>query len=161
MIARIGCLLMLSFLLYGQTPANDDPIVVTVGHPRLLLRPQRLRLLRRERERQSLRWEQFQLFMGGKAAMPEPGFAKALYYQVAGDAAAGKEAIEWALGPGTDLRQLAIVYDWCQDIMSETQKRDLAARLQRGIADIESNDAVWAARSRAMAAVALFDEVPQ
>ena len=98
-------------VLMAQTPGDDDPIVVSTEHPRLLLRPARLRLLRRERERTSLRWQQFQLFMAGHAAMPETGFAKALYYQVAGDAQAGREAIAWALGPATDLRQEALVYD--------------------------------------------------
>jgi hypothetical protein len=146
--------------LMAQTPA-DDPVVVSTEHPRLLLRPARLRLLRRERERASARWEQFQLFLAGHAAMPEPGFAKALYYQVAGDAAAGREAVAWALGPNTDLRQLALVYDWCQDLLDETQQRSLSARLGRGIADTAGNDAIPAVRSRVMAAVALFDHVPQ
>ena len=60
-----------------------------------------------------------------------------------------------------DLRQQALVYDWCQDLLSEPQNRDLAARLQRGIAELASNDAIAAVRARAMAAVALFDHVPQ
>ena len=104
-----------------------------------------------------LRWQQFQLFLAGHAAMPETGFAKALYYQVAGDAEAGREAIAWALGPATDLRQQALVYDWCQDLLSEAQNRDLAARMQSGMADTASDDAIAAVRARVMAAVALFD----
>lgn len=148
-------------LSLGQTPAADDPVVVSTEHPRLLLRPARLRLLRRERERASIRWEQFHLFLAGHAAMPEPGFAKALYYQVAGDADAGREAVAWALGPATDLRQQALVYDWCQDLLSEAQQRTLAALLEKGIADTAGNEAIAAVRSRAMAAVALFDHVPQ
>jgi hypothetical protein len=163
-MARIcGLLLALcgAFSLPAQTPGNDDPIVVSTEHPRLLLRPARLRLLRRERERTSVRWEQFHLFLAGHAAMPEPGFTSALYYQIAGDADAGREAIAWALGQGSDLRQLALVYDWCHDLLSDAQKRELAARLQRGIADTAGNDAVAAVRSRAMAAVALFDEAEQ
>ena len=92
---------------------------------------QRLKLLRRERERQSLRWNQFQLLMAGKAPMPEPGFAKALYYQVSGDAEAGRQAVAWALGAGADLRQLALVFDWCQDILTEAQSKALAAKLAR------------------------------
>jgi hypothetical protein len=163
MTTKPGLLLAIcgASLLLAQTPADDDPIVVSTEHPRLLLRPARLRLLRRERERTSDRWEQFQLFLAGHAAMPETGFTKALYYQVAGDAAAGREAIAWALGPATDLRQQALVYDWCQDLLSEAQKRELAQRLQTGMADTQANDAIPAVRSRAMAAVALFDEVPQ
>jgi hypothetical protein len=163
MATKIGLLLALcsASLLMAQTPADDDPIVVSTEHPRLLLRPARLRLLRRERDRTSARWQQFQLFLAGHAAMPETGFAQALYYQVAGDAEAGREAIAWALGPATDLRQQALVYDWCQDLLSEAQNRDLAARLQRGMSDTASNDAIAAVRARVMAAVVLFDHVPQ
>jgi len=163
MATKIGLLLALcsASLLMAQTPADDDPIVVSTEHPRLLLRPARLRLLRRERDRTSARWQQFQLFLAGHAAMPETGFAKALYYQVAGNAEAGREAIAWALGPAADLRQQALVYDWCQDLLSEAQSRDLAARLQRGMADTASNDAIAAVRARVMAAVVLFDHVPQ
>ena len=40
--------------------------------------------------------------------MPERGFAEALYFQIAGDAEAGRRAIAWALGPGNDLRQQAL-----------------------------------------------------
>lgn len=148
-------------LAIAQTPADDDPIVVSTDHPRLLLRPARLRLLRRERERTSVRWQQFQLFLAGHAAMPETGFASALYYQVAGDSEAGREAIAWALGPANDLRQEALVYDWCQDLMSAEQKHALESRLERGMADSASNDAIPAVRARAMAAVTLFDHVPR
>ncbi len=148
-------------LLAAQTAANDDPIVVSTDHPRLLLRPARLRLLRRERERTSPRWRQLQLFLAGHAAMPETGFAYALYYQVSGDAEAGREAVAWALGPGTSLRQEALVYDWCQDLLSETQKQQLEKRLVAGINDSASNDAVAAVDARVLAAVALFDHVPQ
>jgi len=159
----LGCasVLLAQPPLRAQTPADDEPIVVSAEHPRLLLRPSRLLLLRRERERKSLRWQQFELFLAGQAAMPETGFAKALYYQVAGDAAAGREAVAWALDAGADLRQQALVYDWCQDLLSETQRRDLEARLGNGIANSASNNAIAAVRSRAMAAVALFDHVPQ
>src|SRR6201999_1238658 len=97
--------------------AAATPIVVSSEHPRLFLRPARLRLLRRERERTSLRWEQFHSLMAGNADMPEPGFALALYYEVAGDRDAGRKAIEWALGPASDLRQMALVFDWCYGLM--------------------------------------------
>src|SRR5690242_8994477 len=114
--------------VFGQT---DDPLIVSTDHPRLFLRPQRLRLLKRERERTSMRWQQFETLMSGNAPMPEPAFAQALYYRVAADEENGKRAVTWALGPGADLRQLAIVFDWCQDLLSEAQQRDLAAKIQR------------------------------
>src|SRR5215471_4235032 len=69
--------------------AADDPVTVSTDHPRLFLRPQRLRLLRRERERSSMRWQQFSAFVTGNAPLPERGFAQALYFQVSGDQDAG------------------------------------------------------------------------
>jgi len=92
--------------------------------------------------------------------MPEPGFAYALYYKVSDDAAYGRKAIDWALGSATDLRQLALVYDWCQDLLTPAQNRSLAARLEKGIAAAPTNDSVAAVRSRVLAAVALYDHVP-
>ena len=87
--------------------------------------------------------------------------AQALYYQISGNAAAGRQAVAWALGPGNDLRQLALVFDWCQDLLSEAQRRDLAARLEKGMAAAAANDSMAAVRSRVLAAVALFDHVPE
>ena len=52
-----------------------------------------------------MRWQQFAALVAGNAPMPERGFALALYYQVSGDAAVGKQAVAWALAPGADLRQ--------------------------------------------------------
>lgn len=138
---------------------STEPVTVSTEHPRLLLRAQRLRLLKRERERSSARWEQFAALVTGNAPMPERGFALALYYQVSGDAAAGRDAISFALGPSVDLRQQAFVYDWCQDLLSDTQKKELAARLAQAIAAPVSDASVATTRSRVLAAVALFDEV--
>ena len=39
--------------------SSDEPVTVSSEHPRLFLRPARLRLLKRERERTSARWQQF------------------------------------------------------------------------------------------------------
>jgi hypothetical protein len=145
----------------GRLQASDEPVTVSSEHPRLFLRPARLRLLKRERERASARWQQFDALMAGNAPMPEPGMALALDYQISGNAAAGRQAVAWALGPGDDLRQLALVFDWCQDLLSEAQRRDLAARLEKGMAAAAANDSMAAVRSRVLAAVALFDHVPQ
>src|SRR5664280_2493556 len=145
----------------GHAQASDEPVTVSSDHPRLFLRPARLRLLKRERERASGRWQQFDALLAGNAPLPEPGLAQALYYQISGNAAAGRQAVAWALGPGDDLRQLALVFDWCQDLLSEAQRRDLAARLQNGMAAASADDSMAAVRSRVLAAVALFDHVPQ
>jgi hypothetical protein len=47
------------------------------------------------------------------------------------------------------------------DLLSEAQRRDLAARLEKGMAAAAANDSMAAVRSRVLAAVALFDHVPQ
>jgi len=145
----------------AQNTGAGEPVVVETEHPRLLLRPARLRLLRRERERNSMRWQQFFTLMAGRAPMPEPGLALALYSQVAENGCAAREAIAWALGPASDLRQQAMVFDWCQEALTEAQRRDLAARLEKGLAATAADDSVAAVRSRVFAAVALFDHSPQ
>jgi hypothetical protein len=140
--------------LAAQT--SEEILDIYTEHPRLLLTTQRLRLLKRERERRTTRWLQLETLMTGKAAMPEPGFADALYYQVSGDRQYATQAIRWALGPSaTDLRQLALIFDWCQDALTEPQSKDLAAKMVRLIATSERDTSVPAVRNRAFAAVAL------
>jgi len=119
----------------------------------LILTAQRLRLLKRERERQSARWWQFDSLVKGGASFPEPGFALALYYQVSGDVAIGKRAVDWALSPASDdVRQLALVYDWCQPILTPQQSATLAGKM-RGPSEFGSNAPV-PARDVIFAAIA-------
>ena len=143
-----------------QNPDSED-FHVYRDAPRLLLTPQRLRLLQRERERQSPRWEQLDALMSGGAAMAEPGFAWALYYQVTRQPAAAKQAIDWALGPGSDLRQMALVFDWCETAMTPAQSDRLVSKIQAALANtsVNTND-VRGQGARALAAVALADRLP-
>jgi hypothetical protein len=163
-LPRISALALALAAVSGMAPrialSQDDSLRVDAPHPRIFLGTRRLRLLRRERERQSMRWNQFNLLMAGKAPMPEPGFAQALYYQVSGSAEAGQQAVSWALGAGADLRQLALVFDWCQDSLNETQSKTLAAKLARGIQQSRGDTSVSAVRSRLLAAVALSGHLP-
>ncbi|MGB9459046.1 MAG: hypothetical protein WCB12_23590 [Bryobacteraceae bacterium] len=145
--------------VWAQAPNAVDPVVVSGEHPRLFLRPGRLRLLRRERERRSMRWQQFEALISGNAPMPEPGFAQALYYQVSGDHAAGRRAVEWALS-ASDLRQMALVYDWCRDLLSSSERDRLVSRIARRIGETGGLESIPGVRSRVLAAVALFDEEP-
>jgi hypothetical protein len=161
MRARIG--LGAAFCCFCMTLAAqkpDEPVAVFTEHPRLFLRTQRLRLLKRERERASARWQQFESLVVGGAPMAERGFSWALYYQVTGNAEFGRKAIAWAVAPGSDLRQQALVFDWCQDLLTEAQRRDLSARLGKGLADA-TDVAIGAVRSRSLAAIALYDHVPE
>jgi hypothetical protein len=167
-LRRISALALAAALLAGVAPSialgqeetRAESLRADTPHPRIFLTARRLKLLRRERERQSLRWNQFHLLMAGKAPMPEPGFAQALYYQVSGSAEAGQQAVAWALGAGADLRQLALVFDWCQEILSEAQSKSLAAKLARGIQQSRRDSSISAVRSRLLAAVALSGHLP-
>jgi len=160
-----GWLLFLSAVpLFAQTSfaqTSGDPIAISTDHPRLLLRPARLRLLKRERERKSTRWLQFEAYVAGQARMPEQGLARALYYQISGDAETARRAAAWALGAESDTRQQAMVFDWCQDALSEAQRRELTARLEKAIAAPPADESIGTARTRAMAAIALYDHVPR
>jgi len=142
-------------------PQNDEDFRVYTDAPRIFLNARRLRLLRRERERESMRWQQFQLLMSGKASMPEPGLANALCYQITGDTAYAKLAIEWALGPTTDLRQQAMVSDWCGSAMTPADATAIASRLERGIERSARRLDVTAVSTRVLAALALADRKPE
>jgi hypothetical protein len=138
-------------------PAQDEEFRVYTEHPRLILTAQRLRLLKRERERDSQRWRQFELLVKGSANLPEPGFALALYYAVADDNAAGQRAVNWALGPAEDLRQLALVYDWCQPILTPQQSAALAAKI-RQLSQKRTGDSLAARRDLVLALTATADD---
>ncbi len=149
-------------LLLATTPAwtqgQEDSFSVYGDHPRLFLGTKRLKLLRRERERQSLRWQQLENLIAGKAPMPEPGFSYALYYRTSDDQDIGRRAVAWALGAGTDLRQLALVFDWCQPLLSPAEKKNLMGKLVQGIEGSSSDSHVSTVRGRVLAAIALGGE---
>src|SRR6185312_2617249 len=145
--------------------ARPDGFQVYTDGPRLLLRPPRLRLLRRERERRSLRWDQFETLWTGNAQFPELGWTQALRYQIADDKEAGTRAVAWAVGPADagrpdEVRQMAIIADWCDALITGDDKRQLTAKLQRAIADARPVRTLADARTRIFAAVALTDAQP-
>ena len=151
--------------LLAQAPKPDaaapEGYKVYTDAPRLLLRPARLRLLRRERERQSLRWEQLQNLWGGGAPFPEPGWVSALLYQVAQDQDAGKKAVAWAASTaGTDIRQVALVADWCETLFSPAEKTRIFAKLQKA-ADGPTPKNLNDARDKTLAAIVICDAFPE
>jgi hypothetical protein len=151
---RLFCIALLSIFLAGAQ-SSDEEFKVYNDHPRLLLNERRLRLLRRERERQSPRWQQLQALVTGKAQMPEAGFALALFYIVSGDKAAGRRAIDIASRNNTDIRQTAIVYDWCHDLLTEADQAKIVPRLRQAAATPVGN--VATARDNAFAALMVED----
>jgi len=106
-----------------------------------------------------MRWLQFETLVKGVAQMPEPGFAYGLYYAVTGDATFGKKAVEWAMGSTSDVRQVALVYDWCQALLTPEQSKSLANKLVPAAQQAKSDD-VRAVRTRALAAIAVSERLP-
>lgn len=147
-----------AFSLWAQPSADD--FHVYRDPPRLFLTAQRQRLLERERERTSLRWQYFNSVSDtSNPVLPEPGFAGALYYRVTHQNPAGRKAIDWAISPAArDLRQLALVFDWCGPLLSPAEADRLAAKIQQGIAQPATTLATQSAR--ALAAIAIADRLP-
>jgi hypothetical protein len=139
--------------------ARPDGFKVYSDAPRLFLRPARLKLLRRELERQSLRWEQFEGLWVGNAPFDEPGWTAALRYRIADDVAAGKKAIAWAAGSGTDIRQIALVADWCAPLFAGTDQSRIFGKLQRSVSG-PAPKTLPAARDRVLAAIAISETQP-
>ena len=167
---RTACVTLLGLpgvRLAGQSgPAVAHPAVarpedfkVYSDAPRLFLRPARLKLLRREKERQSMRWEQFEGLWTGNAPFTEPGWPAALRYQIAQDEAAGKKAVAWAAGPGTDIRQIALIADWCGPLFSGTDQNRIFGKLQRSLAG-PAPKTLADARNRVLAAIAISEAQP-
>ena len=154
---------LFALLLAGPLLAQPDEFRVYTDAPRLFLNAQRLRLLQRERDRKTDRWQQFDALISSGAPLAEPGFALGLYYRVSGQAAAGKQAVDWALSvEANDLRQLALVYDWCAPVMTPAQSDRLAGKIQRALMnpapDVKTD--VKQQSARVLAAIALADRLP-
>ncbi len=125
-----------------------------------MLTKQRLRLLQREKDRESMRWLQFYTLIVGGAPMPEQGVDWAFYSQVAKNQAAGRKAVEWAIDDKhTDARQLALIFDWCSALMTKPQVDKIAAKLEKSLAEGVTGD-VAKQNGRALAAIALADRLP-
>lgn len=144
---------------------RPDTFRVYTESPRLLVRPQRLKLLRRERERRSLRWDQLETRWTANAAFPELPWVQALRFQIADDREAGTRAVAWAVGPADvarldDVRQMAIVADWCEPLIAGDDKRQLLTKLERAASDPRPVATLADARARVFAAVALAEDRP-
>ena len=88
--------------------------------------------------------------------MPEAAFALALFYQVTGEEAFGKQAIQAALQPATAVRDVALAYDWCEGLLSSSDRAALTKRLQQALAGPPPKE-LSGARDRAFAGLVLGD----
>ncbi len=93
--------------------------------PRLLLNAQRIRRLKRDRERKTVRWTNFEKRVNTAPESTERGFELALYYAITGDEARGREAVQWALGHPMN-RQASLVLDWCRRLISDSERQRMA-----------------------------------
>lgn len=149
--ALIGLTAALSLWAQDDFHVYRDP-------PRLFLTAQRMRLLERERERDSIRWQFLDSSVTDKTT-PEPGFAQALYYRISHQNAAGHKAVDWALSPAaTDLRQLALVYDWCGPLLTPTESERLGAKIELALKSPATS--LPGQSARALAAIAIADRLP-
>jgi hypothetical protein len=161
MTRRDACRFLVGFpalRLLGQS--RPDSFRTYSDSPRLLLRPQRLKLLRRERERRSLRWDQFETLWTGNAQFPELGWAQALRYQIADDRESGTRAVAWAVGPGDDVRQIALIADWCAPLLSSDDRTQIFAKLRREVNDTRAVKTLADARGKIFAALVLSEAQP-
>ncbi len=142
----------------ASLPAAEIDYKTDLAHPRLFLPERRAKLVKRERERESIRWLALQTFAKGKIAWPEPGIALPLLYLATGSDQQGRAAVDWALGPGSDLRQLAVVFDWCQPLLSQQESAKLVAKIQQGL-DKSAGKDLPSLRSRVLAAIAISGHV--
>jgi hypothetical protein len=139
---------------------RPDSFKVYSESPRLLMRPARLKLLRRERERRSLRWDQFETLWTAGAQFPELGWAQALRYRIADDRDSGIRAVAWAVGPGDDIRQIALIADWCAPLISKEDLGLIFAKLRREVTNARPVKTLTEARNKLFAAVILSEAEP-
>jgi hypothetical protein len=143
---RVAIVALLALSFAGLSTAQTTDFA-----PKLLITPQRLRRLQRDRERQTVRWLNFESRVESVPDSLERGFELALYYAVTHDKNRGREAIQWALAHKCDPRQAALVLDWCGELLSETERQQLTAAMcdarSRNLAE-EIRDALFASIAR-------------
>ncbi len=87
-----------------------------VHTPQLLLSAKLIRRLKRDRERQTVRWAHFEERVKNVPDSPERGFELALYAAISGDEARGREAVAWAAAHPCERRQRALIQDWVGNV---------------------------------------------
>ncbi len=145
----------------GMAARAQESYAVFTSSPRVLLNENRLRLLRREAERRTDRWNQLEMLLRGGAQFPEPVFAHALGYLAAGDRDLARKAAE-AAGPRTSVREIAQVRDWCRDALTPADLERFDNRLLATLGVFPADlDSPAPARDVTLAAIALADDHPK
>jgi hypothetical protein len=102
---------------------------------------------------------QLDALVGGGAPMRELGFALALSFAASGDKVVGRKAVEWALHDSKDIRAAALVLDWCREVLSDAERKAIAARLMMRLSP-DGRD-VGAVRDRVLVAITIADFDPE
>ncbi|HEX4807660.1 MAG TPA: hypothetical protein VH325_01945 [Bryobacteraceae bacterium] len=151
-------LVLICSLKLSSNASAANPASGFGGEPpvyKLILTPQRLRRLQRDRERQTVRWANFESRVQTVADSPERGFELALYYAVTHDRSRGREAIDWGLAHACDRRQIALILDWCGPLASPPERERLASANCRSLATPPGATQDWKAiRDRIYLAIA-------
>ena len=162
----------LVFLTLTGTPARlaaQAEYRVYTNHPRLFLDEGRLKRVTRDVERQTPRWNRLAALLENPAAPAEPGFALALAYKASGEPVYGKAALGWARSHASEgfaeagsLRQAALAFDWCYDLLDEEGKSELVAAMSEAAstaAQLSGRD-LSGVRDGLFAAIALAGDWP-
>jgi hypothetical protein len=158
----LAILLLSGLALPAQTPAGAEYRVYGEA-PRLLLNQRHRRLIERECERQTMRWQSFAALVESHASFEEPGLAQALYGVAAHSRGACGAALAWASNAAdpnkeNDLRQMALVVDWCGHELDAERHTRLQRRILAAAPAHPRNFAE--ARSAVFAAIAAADVDP-
>lgn len=109
------CVALLS--IAGAAAAQDAPS--------LQLTPQRLKRLQRDRQRQTVRWVNFENRVQSAPDSPQRGFELALYYAVTREQTRGREAVAWILAHPCDPLQTPDAAAWVSDLLSQSERSQI------------------------------------
>ncbi len=158
--AVLSCLLL---TCGWQLPGQAD-FRVYHEHPRLFLEPDRLDRLRRDIARQTLSWQTLRQLIDSGTVFPEQPLVDALIYQVEQidsscqtAVAANRQLALQGLKNASDLRETAIVYDWCYDILQPETREELKSAMVTAINTLlpQASLGVGLIRSAVLSSIAL------
>jgi len=122
-VRAIAALLLLSAVSWSVAARQSE----SGSSPSLLLSAKLLRRLQRDRERETVRWQNFDRRVRTVLDSPERGFDLALYYVASHDESRAREAVAWAVAHPCETRQITLIEDWLGDAFPENSKRQVHA----------------------------------
>lgn len=99
--------------------------------PKLLLSPERIKRLDRDRTRQTERWQNLQDQVKADPHSPQRGMELALAAFVSNSPELAAQAIQWARNNPQETRQVALVLDWCGGKLTPAQREEIVGAAWR------------------------------